>query len=144
MPAAGARERIPNALYTGGTMTGFSQQLIKARSAAGFDTAYKFYHRNGGRKHFSFTFVQFQLDRPGWGASYRLREHTMNKISTLILIALFSSPCLAADLPPLSAAAARNTAAAVPPPSALRGPGPGWTAPAWCSTAAAWTISTPA
>ncbi len=39
--------------------TGFSKQLIKARSAAGFDTAYKFYHRNGGRRHFKFTFVHY-------------------------------------------------------------------------------------
>lgn len=37
----------------------FSKQLIKARLAAGFDTAYKFYHRNGGRRHFKFTFVHY-------------------------------------------------------------------------------------
>ena len=37
----------------------FSQQLIKARTAAGFNTAYKFYHRNGGRRHFKFTFVHY-------------------------------------------------------------------------------------
>lgn len=37
----------------------FSRQLIKARSAAGFDSAYKFYHRNGGRRHFKFTFVHY-------------------------------------------------------------------------------------
>lgn len=56
-------------------MTGkdFSRQLIKARSAAGFDTAYKFYHRNGGRRHFKFTFVHYtrierglSLPRPEW------------------------------------------------------------------------------
>lgn len=39
--------------------TGFSKQLIRARAAAGFDTAYKFYHRNGGRRHFKFTFVHY-------------------------------------------------------------------------------------
>jgi len=37
----------------------FSKQLIRARAAAGFDTAYKFYHRNGGRPHFKFTFVHY-------------------------------------------------------------------------------------
>jgi len=41
------------------TGTEFSKQLIKARAAAGFDTAYKFYHRNGGRRHFKFTFVHY-------------------------------------------------------------------------------------
>lgn len=41
------------------TGTDFSKQLIKARAAAGFDTAYKFYHRNGGRRHFKFTFVHY-------------------------------------------------------------------------------------
>lgn len=41
------------------TDVNFSKQLIKARSAAGFDTAYKFYHRNGGRRHFKFTFVHY-------------------------------------------------------------------------------------
>lgn len=40
-------------------MTDFSRNLIKARLAAGFDTAYKFYHRNGGRGHFPFTFVHY-------------------------------------------------------------------------------------
>ncbi len=37
----------------------FSKNLIKARTASGFDTAYKFYHRNGGRGHFPFTFVHY-------------------------------------------------------------------------------------
>ncbi|MCX5786428.1 MAG: winged helix-turn-helix domain-containing protein [Elusimicrobia bacterium] len=37
----------------------FSSNLIKARATAGFDTAYKFYHRNGGRGHFPFTFVHY-------------------------------------------------------------------------------------
>lgn len=50
----------------------FSSQLIKARAAAGFDTAYKFYHRNGGRKHFKFTFMHYSriergLSLPGPG-----------------------------------------------------------------------------
>lgn len=40
-------------------MGDFSGNLIKARRAAGFDTAYKFYHRNGGRGHFPFTFVHY-------------------------------------------------------------------------------------
>lgn len=51
----------------GGCMTDcdFSKQLIKARAAAGFDTAYKFYHRNGGRKHFAFTFVHYMRIEKG-------------------------------------------------------------------------------
>lgn len=40
-------------------MQTFAANLIRARAAAGFDTAYKFYHRNGGRKHFAFTFVHY-------------------------------------------------------------------------------------
>lgn len=54
-------------------MEEFAQNLIKARSEAGFETAYKFYHRNGGRKHFPFTFVHYtriekgdSLPRPEW------------------------------------------------------------------------------
>ncbi|HNW44186.1 MAG TPA: hypothetical protein PKI19_06755 [Elusimicrobiales bacterium] len=37
----------------------FAANLIKARTAAGFETAYKFYHRNGGRGHFPFTFFHY-------------------------------------------------------------------------------------
>ena len=51
----------------------FHEQLIKARSSAGFDSAYKFYHRNGGRRHFKFTFVHYSrierglsLPKPEW------------------------------------------------------------------------------
>lgn len=40
-------------------MGNFAENLIKARAAAGFNTAYKFYHHNGGRRHFSFTFVHY-------------------------------------------------------------------------------------
>jgi len=54
-------------------MTRFHEHLIKARAAAGFDTAYKFYHRNGGRKHFAFTFVHYlriekgeSVPKPEW------------------------------------------------------------------------------
>ncbi len=43
----------------------FANLLIKARTAAGFDTAYKFYHRNGGRKHFAFTFVHYMRIEKG-------------------------------------------------------------------------------
>ncbi len=46
-------------------MLSFHENLIKARSAAGFDTAYKFYHRNGGRKHFAFTFVHYMRIEKG-------------------------------------------------------------------------------
>lgn len=51
----------------------FAKNLIKVRSESGFETAYKFYHRNGGRKHFPFTFVHYtriekggSLPRPEW------------------------------------------------------------------------------
>ena len=54
-------------------MKEFAKNLVIARSAAGYETAYKFYHRNGGRKHFPFTFVHYtriekgrSLPRPGW------------------------------------------------------------------------------
>lgn len=40
-------------------MENFSENLKKARAAAGFNTAYKFYHSNGGRRHFGFTFVHY-------------------------------------------------------------------------------------
>ena len=40
-------------------MGNFAENLIKARVAAGFNTAYKFYHHNGGRRHFCFTFVHY-------------------------------------------------------------------------------------
>ncbi len=43
----------------------FHEALIKARSAAGFDTAYKFYHRNGGRRHFVCTFVHYMRIEKG-------------------------------------------------------------------------------
>jgi hypothetical protein len=51
----------------------FAEALIKARTDAGFETAYKFYHRNGGKGHFPFTFVHYlriekgeSLPRPEW------------------------------------------------------------------------------
>jgi biotin operon repressor len=54
-------------------MKSFAQSLIKARIAAGFDSAYKFYHRNGGRRHFCFTFIHYlriekgvSLPTPEW------------------------------------------------------------------------------
>jgi len=46
-------------------MQTFAANLIKARAAAGFDTAYKFYHRNGGRRHFGFTFVHYMRVEKG-------------------------------------------------------------------------------
>ena len=52
---------------------GFSQELAKARRQAGFKSAYQFYHGNGGRRHFPFTYVHYlrlenrgKLPRPGW------------------------------------------------------------------------------
>lgn len=46
-------------------MKTFHEHLIAARTAAGFDTAYKFYHRNGGRKHFGCTFVHYMRVEKG-------------------------------------------------------------------------------
>lgn len=46
-------------------MQTFAANLIRARAAAGFDTAYKFYHRNGGRRHFAFTFVHYMRIEKG-------------------------------------------------------------------------------
>lgn len=46
-------------------MQTFAANLIRARAAAGFDTAYKFYHRNGGRRHFGFTFVHYMRIEKG-------------------------------------------------------------------------------
>lgn len=47
--------------------------LVKMRREAGFPTAYRFYHNNGGRRHFPFTYVHYlriergsKLPRPEW------------------------------------------------------------------------------
>ncbi len=40
-------------------MKKFCKSLKAAREAAGFPSAYKFYHNNGGKKHFPFTFVHY-------------------------------------------------------------------------------------
>lgn len=37
----------------------FAENLVRARASAGFDTAYKFYHKNGGKRHFPFTFFHY-------------------------------------------------------------------------------------
>lgn len=51
----------------------FSGHLARARREAGFKTAYQFYHANGGRRHFPFTYVHYlrlenrgRLPRPEW------------------------------------------------------------------------------
>ena len=51
----------------------FSRRLALARREAGFKTAYQFYHANGGRRHFPFTYVHYlrlenrgRLPRPEW------------------------------------------------------------------------------
>lgn len=51
----------------------FSKVLARARREAGFKTAYQFYHGNGGRRHFPFTYVHYlrlenagRLPRPAW------------------------------------------------------------------------------
>lgn len=51
----------------------FSGKLARARREAGFKTAYQFYHANGGRRHFPFTYVHYlrlenrgRLPRPEW------------------------------------------------------------------------------
>ncbi|MBI5881806.1 MAG: hypothetical protein HZB91_01680 [Elusimicrobia bacterium] len=57
----------------------FSDQLVRLRAAAGFKTAYQFYHGNGGRRHFPFTYVHYlrlerrgKLPRPQWMAGIML------------------------------------------------------------------------
>jgi hypothetical protein len=37
----------------------FSTRLARMRREAGFPTAYRFYHSNGGRRHFNFTYVHY-------------------------------------------------------------------------------------
>lgn len=51
----------------------FAERLVKLRNEAGFPTAYRFYHRNGGRRTFPFTYVHYlhidrgkTLPRPQW------------------------------------------------------------------------------
>lgn len=40
-------------------MTHFAAALERLRQQAGFPTAYRFYHRNGGRRSFGFTYVHY-------------------------------------------------------------------------------------
>lgn len=40
-------------------MSAFSSALLALRREAGFPSAYRFYHRNGGRLHFGFTYVHY-------------------------------------------------------------------------------------
>jgi len=40
-------------------MSAFSEALSSLRREAGFPSAYRFYHRNGGRRHFGFTYVHY-------------------------------------------------------------------------------------
>jgi len=51
----------------------FSERLARMRREAGFPTAYRFYHSNGGRRHFGFTYVHYlrlekgaSLPRTAW------------------------------------------------------------------------------
>lgn len=37
----------------------FARTLARVRKEAGFPTAYRFYHGNGGRRHFPFTYVHY-------------------------------------------------------------------------------------
>lgn len=44
----------------------FSKRLTRARLDAGFKTAYRFYHGNGGRRHFGFTYIHYlRVERRG-------------------------------------------------------------------------------
>lgn len=59
--------------YHGSVAASFSRRLIELRRQAGFKTAYQFYHKNGGRRHFPFTYVHYlrienagRLPRPEW------------------------------------------------------------------------------
>ena len=45
----------------------FAGQLARQRAAAGFHTAYAFYHRNGGRAKFPFTFAYYAKIERGRG-----------------------------------------------------------------------------
>lgn len=54
-------------------MADFGAVLVKLRREAGFPTAYRFYHGNGGKRHFPFTYVHYlriergrKLPRPEW------------------------------------------------------------------------------
>jgi hypothetical protein len=40
-------------------MSAFSEALLALRHEAGYPSAYRFYHRNGGRRHFGFTYVHY-------------------------------------------------------------------------------------
>lgn len=40
-------------------MSAFSEALLDLRREAGYPSAYRFYHRNGGRRHFGFTYVHY-------------------------------------------------------------------------------------
>lgn len=51
----------------------FSETLTRLRKEAGYPSAYKFYHNNGGRRHFPFTYVHYlriekgtKLPKPQW------------------------------------------------------------------------------
>ncbi|MBI5597614.1 MAG: hypothetical protein HY928_16110 [Elusimicrobia bacterium] len=57
----------------------FGRALERLRRNAGFTSAYQFYHKNGGRKHFPFTYMHYlrlerkgHLPRPQWLARIML------------------------------------------------------------------------
>ena len=54
----------------------YNRELVRLREGAGFTTAYMFYHRNGGRRVFPFTYAYYlkvehgdSLPKPKWVAS---------------------------------------------------------------------------
>lgn len=54
----------------------YNRELIRLREGAGFTTAYMFYHRNGGRRAFPFTYAYYikvergdSLPKPKWAAA---------------------------------------------------------------------------
>lgn len=54
----------------------YNRELIRLREGAGFTTAYMFYHRNGGRRAFPFTYAYYvkvehgkSLPKPEWAAA---------------------------------------------------------------------------
>ena len=58
-------------------MKEFAEALRRLRREAGFASAYQFYHRNGGRRQFPFTYVHYlrlekgeRLPRPRWLAAF--------------------------------------------------------------------------
>jgi hypothetical protein len=62
----GGNKGLANANLTV-TMMRFSETLVRLRKEAGFHTSYAFYHRNGGRRTFPFTYAYYAKIERGQG-----------------------------------------------------------------------------